>query len=924
MRIRPFNLYCTFLMLLAPWPVGAQAQFPGTLNQDDMVGVQEHVVTVKTGEEINFNIRLTHGNLDVEAFEILSVERNGKEISVPASMKLNSLSGVFTWKPTPSQAGRYAIAFGSEGQTSDTAPLFTRLFRIEARTVTTLQTDAGVQLRHWYANGTAAGNTGDFYDNRDDGHSLLNPKLFPQLDRVRYSEEQREKRLHFGAQTRLLHEHVTVGNSSTGTAVRSWGSHPRRICFSPDELAMVVKQYYGNHLYVYPEHRDHDPGRNGRGGGYGDMFPANTPYWITSQGSSGSDLPFLEAVVCTLAAFQPAVKRQLVNESILMPTVQMLFRHGFDYIDSPRDYLTGRAHPSAFRKEHLDVERMVRMAHALEKDVIPPVARLKVVKEDEPRVGIHYFEARHAEKLLTTPAAIARVARSTHLVRTMVVSAEDSYDINGHDLTYRWRILRGDPDLVQIRPRNDSASVVEIRVIYPRRRPVRQGSPLESNRVDVGAFVHNGTYYSAPAFITYCSVASECRTYDPHGRIVEVAYGQGDTTIGFYNPNVRPRDKAYDICDWQLLLQQGQKDTLAGRLFQSRFNEEAWEELQTANQELSACLYLQDKAQAQYDDMKEKTTRLDEDLKSAEAQRGKLNSGRQEKASYPRQLESRKAKFDVDYLKDRWKDAQAELRRVKNELRQSRRASHAVLVRTRDAFKGQSVREKVESALNSLMREPLLYTERQRQLQHIMRRQHGASLPPSFDEIRSQLVREGLLTPDASGRLQLTPRLAGETPASKRLTNYERKCLERLHRTILEVALFPGALSLGYEPLYVDPRLATPKTWRDIYHYENDVLVGWTRLHSDGSEEEYAANGTRVIKKDRLGRPLITQGLNYVKQHDGEGHARLAIVPKEHYFSFSYNSEESWDGVVREIDATEARLQSGDHALSKKNRGEAR
>ena len=105
--------------------------------------------------------------------------------------------------------------------------------------------------------------------------------------------------------------------------------------------------------------------------------------------------------------------------------------------------------------------------------------------------------------------------------------------------------------------------------------------------------------------------------------------------------------------------------------------------------------------------------------------------------------------------------------------------------------------------------------------------------------------------------------------------------------------------------------------------------IGWEwfpvrGLHSDGSEEEYAANGTRVIKKDRLGRPLITQGLNYVKQHDGEGHARLAIVPKEHYFSFSYNSEESWDGVVREIDATEARLQSGDHALSKKKRGDAR
>ena len=55
---------------------------------------------------------------------------------------------------------------------------------------------------------------------------------------------------------------------------------------------------------------------------YGDVYPANTPYVITSQGSSGSDQVFLSAVACTLAAFRPETKELLVRTGTLMPTVQ--------------------------------------------------------------------------------------------------------------------------------------------------------------------------------------------------------------------------------------------------------------------------------------------------------------------------------------------------------------------------------------------------------------------------------------------------------------------------------------------------------------------------------------------------------------------------------------------------------------------------
>src|SRR5262245_1723691 len=40
--------------------------------------------------------------------------------------------------------------------------------------VTTAKDELGELLRKWWAEGTAAGNVGDFYDNRDRGHSSLN------------------------------------------------------------------------------------------------------------------------------------------------------------------------------------------------------------------------------------------------------------------------------------------------------------------------------------------------------------------------------------------------------------------------------------------------------------------------------------------------------------------------------------------------------------------------------------------------------------------------------------------------------------------------------------------------------------------------------------------------------------------------------
>ena len=78
--------------------------------------------------------------------------------------------------------------------------------------------EVGKLLKYWWATKTAAGNVGDFYDNRDRGHSGLNMGKFPQLDRVEYPKAVLDRRGDWGLQLFFLFNHVTFGNSSTSSS----------------------------------------------------------------------------------------------------------------------------------------------------------------------------------------------------------------------------------------------------------------------------------------------------------------------------------------------------------------------------------------------------------------------------------------------------------------------------------------------------------------------------------------------------------------------------------------------------------------------------------------------------------------------------------------------------------------------------------
>ncbi|MEQ9407608.1 MAG: hypothetical protein RIK87_07760 [Fuerstiella sp.] len=396
------------------------------------------------------------------------------------------------------------------------------------RIITRVDDEAGELLRQWQAEKSAAGLAGVLYDNHDDGHSQLNPAHYPQLTRIRYSRAARQHRVHTGLQHQFRFNGIVLGNSSTALVGGPfWRSQPRLAYCDGYAAAILADQYFGNHLYFYPEHRDYDAGTNGDGG-HGDVFPANTPCLVISQGSSGSDQVFIDAFAATLAALRPDVQQRLAAGSVLMPCLQMIFRHCNRQVQRPEVYLTGIAHPPVFQGDQLDKLCMVNMAHSLTADSLPPVAVLEVLSESVFQPGRDYFEPGQREELFTTPAAVARVCHAVQQTRSMKVSAKRSFDLNGRPLQWYWKVLQGDPERIRIQPESSDNSVVSISVGHHERQPIRPGSDLESSRVDIGVFAHNGLHYSAPAIISFLWPTNAVRTYSDDGRILSVRYRTPD------------------------------------------------------------------------------------------------------------------------------------------------------------------------------------------------------------------------------------------------------------------------------------------------------------------------------------------------------------------------------------------------------------
>lgn len=412
-------------------------------------------------------------------------------------------------------------------------------------TVRTGKDAAAKRLNDLFRAGKAAGNHGDLYDNRDRGHSGFSRNLMPQVSHIEYGAAARAVSLDYGVNPGLLFNAITFGNSSTAFSHKLvWRSQARLVLTTPGLTAAANLQYLNNHLYVFPEHLDHDGRR-------GDLLPANTPYMLISQGSSGSDQPFLNAIGVILAAFRPEVKAFLRQRRLVMPTVQMVLRRGQKWVRSDEDYLTGRAHPSVFSAEDIDLPALIDLANGLTKDSVPPSVQLAVIEEDKLSTGIDIFTPPGMnEALFSTPGAIARLVRSSRYWTRLVVLAERTRDPNGRPLKFHWKVLRGDIDRITVRPLDKNGTKAEIRVPWHDRQPLSPGSKLTTDRVDIGVFADNGKMLSVPSFVTFLFPGDQKRTYTAGGRLKCIDYDKPGYRDRYVDPVIFPARDWRDCYDF--------------------------------------------------------------------------------------------------------------------------------------------------------------------------------------------------------------------------------------------------------------------------------------------------------------------------------------------------------------------------------------
>ncbi|PIT99195.1 MAG: hypothetical protein COT74_09305 [Bdellovibrionales bacterium CG10_big_fil_rev_8_21_14_0_10_45_34] len=493
------QLSCTVEAPPAPTPTPTPAPTPAPVPGGFAIQpVSKITVSTELDELYPISIPLKFQNSSgAIVTAIRKLWRSGNEM--PISQKLTVISAnEITWTVDATYYGSYEIEVAAQ----DSKSTATARIPIEILRPTTLPPihkltsgALGILFQKLWSDGSAAGNINDWYANHDNLHG--NNWWFDQFPQIRRLPEDRT-----GFQTTAIPGKVVWGNASLAvTSGENWASLPRYHMHFGYKIESSYKIFRQNQINYHPEHTDHDSV---------DHFHLNQPFVGISQGSSGSEIYAGGLDACVLATMRPEVKTALVERGLLMAVLVMArrrIRAGSDEV-----YLSGAGHPTAIgtdftNQKCLDLINFTNGISAME---IPPVAQVAIKSET--------FSS-PSEQLYTGPWLINRIFRGNEFTKKMRVSAATSFDVNGRKLTYHWKVLRSGDDKVRIQPLNSNASEVDIEIDY-HPRTNNGGTTLPSNRVDIGLFVHNGSYYSMPALITSFTLDNETRIYDDQGNLV--------------------------------------------------------------------------------------------------------------------------------------------------------------------------------------------------------------------------------------------------------------------------------------------------------------------------------------------------------------------------------------------------------------------
>jgi len=737
---------------------------------------------------------------------------------------------------------------------------------VSEQPVTAARGKVADMLRMLERTGRVAGNVGDVYDNRDRGHSRPRLQWFPQLQQIVYSEAEKEAGRDWALAT-MVRPRVVVGNSSTSGGRDRNGSNPRTLYTNPRGLRLGWLQYIQSNLYIYPEHRDYEPGRYGLNKA-GDLFPANSPYLLVSLGSSGSDQQFLHAVFWTLAAFKPDVKQELIDRKLLMPSVQMILRRNLRHVRSREDYLSGRAHTPVFDGDDLDPEAMVRMAHRISKDRLPPIALLRIVEESPSVMGRDYFHPKQSERWAQTPAAISRVYRGPRPYYRMVLDASRSMDVNDRPLTFHWRVLSGDAARIAIEPLNEEGSRVELRVPFHNEPVVVQEDPrIEGRRVDIACFADNDAYLSAPSIVSVYMPPHQRMTVDADDRVVEIGYGAQALALRPPERIEQVLDGSGAVTDWPALLQHLAGDGEAAQALRQTMSKadqrvveqvvatvsDALVELQERQQRLDAAEEALAEAKAQAKAASEAT--------QAEGAAGPDADGE----SRGEAADSQDAAAAPAPTAERLRRLQSDRDTVARFVEQTRDRIGRTLFGT--GADDDSPSHRLIGVLQRLRDDPKLYVGLQEAV--------GELIGPAR-RLRDRLADLHILV-ERDGRWALDPARPDGAFTDAELTVFVRNQLAAFHEHVLNQLC--GGLLRTAEPMPGDPRIALPHVWRDVYRHDpQGRIAGWTR-YGDGQVMEFTADGKLRQREGESGEAHQPVPVNYEKGPGDLWNARLIMHP---------------------------------------------
>lgn len=340
--------------------------------------------------------------------------------------------------------------------------------------------------------GDGGTNAGDLYLNRDAGHSLLDTSLFPGLTRIIFDDDA-VSRMNTLDLPNTLFPLPVFGNCSRALVDGPyWRSHPRAMATTASpSLPLMQKFYLSNQIWVFPAVADCPPA-----GTNGDVFASVTPYCMATAGKSWSDQFMLKAALEASRSLPPAAKREAVARGMLAPLIQSIVRKSIRGVENEEDYLTEKAHPTAFVPGSLDMVRLKSLAAATAPDAIPPVAAIRGVA-----VGKTAVKPRAPELTYATLCAWAFVLRAPDTNRVFAVAA-----VPAPGVRHAFAVVHDPGGAARIASVRESSAKIFI--------DKTKMSPVK--RVDVAVFAKKGdSPWGAPSFVSFAVVDPSAPYSDP-------------------------------------------------------------------------------------------------------------------------------------------------------------------------------------------------------------------------------------------------------------------------------------------------------------------------------------------------------------------------------------------------------------------------